>query len=55
MRTTLQKQFVSEIACSPGDTLLDAVSDPQGLPHLWRAPSWEEIAAAEVKEKTEIM
>jgi len=25
-----------------------------GVLNLWRAPSWEEIAAAESKEKTEI-
>jgi len=40
---TLQEQFVSEIACLPG-TLLDPFSHPQGLLHVWRAPSWEEIA-----------
>jgi hypothetical protein len=40
---TFQEQFVSEIACLPS-TLLDPFSHPQGLLHVWRAPSWEEIA-----------
>jgi hypothetical protein len=27
--------------------------DNRRAPQMWRAPSWEEIAAAEAKEKTE--
>jgi WD40 repeat protein len=39
-------------AFSPDGRALGSTSR-KGL-HLWRAPSWEEIAAAEAKEKTEI-
>lgn len=28
--------------------------NPVGLAYLWSAPSWEEIAAAEAKEKAEV-
>ena len=36
-----------------GNTLVGFDSRQRVL-HLWRAPSWEEIAAAEAKEKAEI-
>ncbi|MDB6032843.1 MAG: serine/threonine protein kinase [Verrucomicrobiales bacterium] len=36
---------------SPDGSVLAALSGP-GVPRLWRAPSWDEIAAAEAKEKT---
>ena len=39
-------------AFSPDGNVLGSRNDA-GLLHLWRAPSWEEIAAAEAKEKTE--
>jgi WD40 repeat protein len=37
-----------QIACSPDESTLAATSFT-GVAHLWRAPSWEEIAAAERK------
>jgi len=39
---------------SPDGNILGSLQQ-SGLLHLWRAPSWAEIAAAEVKEKTEAM
>jgi WD40 repeat protein len=38
--------FFSEIRFSPDGTILGARSGP-GVLHLWRAPSWQEIEAAE--------
>jgi len=35
-----------QVACSPDDSTLAATS-LTGVTHLWRAPSWDEIAAAE--------
>jgi WD40 repeat protein len=40
-------------AFSPDGNVLGSMSDG-GVLHLWHAPSWEEIAAAEAKEKTGI-
>jgi WD40 repeat protein len=34
-------------AFSPDGNLLGTMSTSSGVLHLWRAPSWEEIAAAE--------
>ena len=42
----------SHTAFSPDGNVLGSMNDG-GLLHLWCAPSWEEIAAAEAKEKTE--
>ena len=44
-------QFVST-AFSPDGNLLGSMNR-QGVLYLWHAPSWEEIAAAEAKEKAE--
>ena len=44
--------FFSDVAFSPdGNTL--AATSIAGIAHLWRAPSWEEIAAAEKTQKTQ--
>jgi hypothetical protein len=40
-------------AFSPDGNVLGSLS-MEGFLHLWRAPSWEETAVAETKEKTEI-
>jgi len=45
-------QFFAQLGFSPDGTMLAAVS-LDGIAHLWRAPSWEEIAAAEKKQKTQ--
>ena len=45
-------QFFAHVAFSPDGNTLVAVS-LDGMAHLWRAPSWEEIAAAEKKQKTQ--
>jgi len=39
-------------AFSPNGNLIGTLSS-EGFLRVWRAPSWEEIAAAETKEKTE--
>ena len=39
-------------AFSPNGNLIGTLSS-EGALRVWRAPSWEEIAAAEAKEKTE--
>ncbi len=44
--------FFSDVAFSPDGNTLVATS-LAGIAHLWRAPSWEEIAAAEKKQKTQ--
>jgi serine/threonine protein kinase/WD40 repeat protein len=51
---TLEGQGVrlSYIDFSPDGNVLAAVNS-RGVLHLWRAPSWQEIAVAEAKEKTE--
>jgi WD40 repeat protein len=41
------------LACSPDGNIIGWLSSSGGL-HLWRAPSWAEIAAAEAREKAEI-
>jgi len=38
---------------SPDGNVLGSLSQDGSL-HVWRAPSWAEIAAAEAKDKTEI-
>jgi hypothetical protein len=40
------------LSFSPDQRFLLAMNQA-GLPHLWFAPSWEEITAAEAKEKAE--
>ena len=47
-------EFVDELQFAPdGSALWAAVDYGAGRAfHLWRAPSWEEIAAAEAKDKT---
>ena len=44
--------FFSDVAFSPDGNTLVATS-LAGIAHLWRAPSWEEIAAAEKKQKAQ--
>ena len=44
--------FFSDVAFSPDGNTLVATS-PAGIAHLWRAPSWEEIAAEEQKHKAQ--
>ncbi len=39
-------EFFFQIACSPDESTL-ATTSATGVTHLWRAPSWEEIRAAE--------
>jgi eukaryotic-like serine/threonine-protein kinase len=39
-------------ACSPDGSMMGSLS-LYGVLHLWRAPSWAEIAAAEAKEKAD--
>ncbi len=43
-------EFFQHVAFSPDGSTLMATSFA-GIAHLWRAPSWEEIAAAEKKQK----
>ena len=49
---TLEGQQVHfwRLAFSPDGNVLVALQQ-DGVLHLWRAPSWEEIAAAEAKDK----
>jgi len=42
--------FFADVAFSPDGTLLGASSPPNRLLHVWRAPSWGEIEAAETAQ-----
>ena len=48
-----QGSLYRSTAFSPDGNVIGSMNS-QGLLHLWRAPSWAEIAAAEAKEKAEI-
>jgi WD40 repeat protein len=45
-------QFFLQLSSSPDGNTLVAIS-LDGVAHLWRAPSWEEIEAAEKKQKAQ--